>query len=264
MDFSFLTTQAIQAGQKAASYIKSRFGLIHTVEEKEGKQNIVTECDKHSEEMIISHLQKQFPSHGFLAEEGGEHNRSEEILWVIDPLDGTVNFFRGIPHFAISIAACQGTNILLGVIIHPLTGECFVAEKGKGAFSGNTKLHVSPTQDIDAALLATGFPYNANENPMKCIESLSYFLHKGNHIRRMGAASLDLAYVAAGHFDGYFETNLKPWDVAAGILLVEEAQGKISRWDGSPHPILTPSDILASNLTLHPSMIDCLQKARFS
>jgi myo-inositol-1(or 4)-monophosphatase len=238
MDFSFLTIQAIEAAKEAASYIKSQFGLIHTVEEKEGKHNIVTECDKQSEEMIISHLRKQFPSHGFLAEERGEQNRSTEMLWVIDPLDGTVNFFRGIPHFAISIAACQGTDIVLGVIMHPLTGECFVAEKGKGAFHNNKRLHVSSTEHIDAALIATGFPYNVDENPMQCIESISYFLHRGNHIRRMGAASLDLAYIAAGHFDAYFETNLKPWDVAAGILLVEEAQGKISRWDGSSHPVL--------------------------
>lgn len=264
MDFSSLTLQAIAAATCAGNYIKNHFGLVHTVETKEGKQNIVTECDKGSEEIIISHLRKQFPSSGFIAEERGSDNSHAEIVFVIDPLDGTVNFFRGIPHFAVSIAACKESTPISGVIYHPLTGECFVAEKGKGAFYQGKRIQVSTTTDVDSALLATGFPYNAHENPMRCIDALSHFLHQGNHIRRMGAAALDLAYVAAGLFDAYFETNLQPWDVAAGILLVQEAKGVISTWDNKEHPILIPSDILASNSHLHFAMIQSLHKARSS
>lgn len=264
MTFSELTNTALEAAHLAGRYLQESFGTLHTISTKEGKQNLVTECDLKSEKIILSFIRKKFPTHGFLAEEQGKENLSAEILWVIDPLDGTVNFSKDVPHFAISIAACQGTDILLGVILNPLTQELFVAEKGKGAFCNNKPLKVSQVNSLDHALLASGFPYNVDENPMQCIEVFNYFLRQGSPIRRFGAASLDLAYVAAGRFDAYFETGLSPWDVAAGILLIKEAGGSISTWNGKEHPLLERSDILASNTLLHPIMIDSLRKGKSS
>ncbi|MBS0627423.1 MAG: inositol monophosphatase, partial [Verrucomicrobia bacterium] len=207
-----------------------------------------------------SFLQKKFPTHGFLAEENSKENLSAEILWIIDPLDGTVNFSKNIPHFGISIAAIQGTKILTGIILNPLTSEVFIAEKGKGAFCNNKQIKVSSVTSLDQTILATGFPYNIHENPKHCIEKLTYFLKLGVPIRRFGAASLDLSYVAAGKFDAYFETGLHPWDVAAGILLVQEAGGSVSTWEGLDYPLLKSPDILVSNTFLHNIMKDALLK----
>lgn len=260
MIFSQLTLTALEAAQLAGKYLKTSFGTLHTISSKEGKQNLVTECDLKSEEIIVSFLQKHFPTHGFLAEEKSKENLSAKILWIIDPLDGTVNFSKDIPHFAISIAAIQGDEILLGIILHPITGDVFIAEKGKGAFCNNKQIKVSSINSLDHALLATGFPYNVHENPKHCIERLTYFLKLGIPIRRFGAASLDLAYVATGKFDAYFETGLQPWDVAAGILLVQEAGGTISTWEGLDYPLLKSPDILVSNTFLHNLMKDTLLK----
>ncbi len=262
MTFSELTLTALEAAHLAGRYLQESFGSSHTISTKEGKQNLVTECDLKSEKIILSFIRKKFPTHGFLSEEQGKENLSAKVLWVIDPLDGTVNFSNDVPHFAISIAACQGTEILLGVILNPLTQELFVAEKGKGAFCNNKPIKVSQVNNLDLALLASGFPYNVDENPNQCIEIFNYFLRQGSPIRRFGAASLDLAYVAAGRFDAYFETGLSPWDVAAGILLIKEAGGSISTWEGKEHPLLEKSDILASNTLLHPIMIDALRKGK--
>ncbi|MES2198860.1 MAG: inositol monophosphatase family protein [Chlamydiota bacterium] len=262
MTFSELTLTALEAALLAGSYLQKSFGTLHTINTKEGKQNLVTECDLKSEELILSFIRKKFPEHGFLAEEQGEENPSAKIIWVIDPLDGTVNFANDVPHFAISIAACQEGEVLSGVILNPLTQEVFIAEKDKGAFCNNKPLWVSQVKSLDHALLSTGFPYNVNENPMQCIEIFTYFLKLGTPIRRFGSAALDLAYVAAGRFDAYWETGLSPWDVAAGILLVKEAGGSISTWDGKDHPLLKRSNILASNTLLHAPMIDSLKKGQ--
>lgn len=262
MDFSDLTLTAIEAASLAGDYLRKNFGSCHTIRSKEGKQNLVTECDTHSEEMILSFIRKRFKHHGFLGEESGNDNLLAEVVWVIDPLDGTMNFAKQIPHFSVSIAACRGSEVLSGVVVHPLLQEMFVAEKGKGAFFNKTPIKVSSINTLDHALLASGFPYNVDKNPLQCIDAFSYFLHQGSPIRRLGSAALDLAYTASGRFDAYFETQLHPWDVAAGILLVQEAGGRISTWEGKPHPILEKSDILASNSYLHPTMISSIRKGR--
>ncbi len=262
MIFSELTEVAIQAASLAGKYLQSKFGTLHTVKSKEGKQNLVTECDVHAEELIVSFIRKNFPNHGFIAEEAGEDNRSAEIVWIIDPLDGTVNFARDVPHFSVSIAACQGKDILTGVVLQPIVSELFVAEKDKGAFFNQKPLRVSEIKTLDNALLATGFPYNVDQNPMECIDTLSHFLKQGSPIRRLGSAALDLSYVAAGRFDAYWETGLQPWDVAAGILLVKEAGGTVSTWEGKNHPVTKQSDILVSNTFLHPAMQESLRKGR--
>ena len=264
MDFSKMTMAAIEAALLSGEFLRRQFNTPHTITSKEGKQNLVTECDLESERLILSFLKRQFPDHGFLSEEKGGEALSSEIVWIIDPLDGTVNFARNIPIFSISIAACRGNEILLGVILQPITGELFIAEKGKGAFLNETKLQVSTVNTLDHALLATGFPYNIDQNPMLSIEIFSSFLKMGTPLRRLGSAALDLAYVAAGRFDSYWETGIHPWDIAAGILLIEEAGGLVSKWNGDKHLILERSDILASNSLLHASMIESLKKGRTS
>ena len=249
---------AIEIALQAGSFLKSRFLSPHTISEKEGKQNLVTECDLAAEEMILSFLKKKHPTHAFLAEESGGSSQSNEILWVIDPLDGTVNFARGIPDFCVSIAACKNGKPILGVIFQPMTDELFTAEKGKGAFLNKKPLQVSKVKSLDHTLIATGFPYNIHENPMNCMQIFTSFLQKGCPIRRIGSAAMDLAYLAAGRFDTYYETGIKPWDVAAGILIAEEAGGTVSSWDGSSYPILSGKEILASNSHLHATMIDAI------
>lgn len=264
MNYSIITQAAIEAAYLAGSLLKEHFGKAHTITEKEGIQNFVTECDLLSEEKILSFLTKKFPSHGIVSEERDAKNMGAETIWIVDPLDGTVNYARGIPHFSVSIAAYQKGSIITGAILHPMLGELFVAEKGKGAFLQGKKITVSQASNLSQSFLASGFPYNIHENPEHCIEIFSSFLKKGTPIRRMGSAALDLAYTAAGRFDGYWETGLKPWDVAAGILLVEEAGGLVSTWDGDKHPILESATIVAAPASLHPLMIQTLKQQRTS
>lgn len=262
MNFSELTRTAVDAALLAGAYLKEKFSGLHSIRYKEGKQNLVTESDLGSEERILSRIRKTFPNHDFLAEESGQSIGNGEVLWIIDPLDGTVNFARNIPHFSVSIAATIDGSIETGVILDPLSGELFVAEKNKGSFLGSEKLKVSTVSDLSSAILATGFPYNVEENPMRCIDTMEYFLKQGIPIRRFGSAALDLAYVAAGRFDAYWETELNPWDIAAGILLIREAGGKVSLWDGSKYDLRNRSPLLASNGSLHSIMIDSLAKGR--
>jgi len=260
LDFSQLTFVAIQAALKAGTLLKKGFGTSFEINQKEGKQNLVTEYDHASEECIISFIKSHFPDHSFLAEESGSSFAKDgNVLWIIDPLDGTVNFARGLPAFAISIAASIKQNVVSGVIYQPLLNELFVAEKGKGAYLNGLKLQVSHVSKLEEAMLATGFPYNVHENPLHCIDQFTYVLSLGIPIRRFGSAALDLAYVAAGRFDAYWEVSLHPWDMAAGKLLVEEAGGKVTHYDSSKHEVFCHKNILATNTLLHKEMTENLK-----
>lgn len=258
---SYLTFVAMQAALKAGEEIKRGFNTSFSISSKEGRQNLVTAYDKKSEHIIIDFIQKHFPSHDILAEESGSAGKADaEILWIIDPLDGTVNFAHSIPMFSISIAACRNEDILCGIVFQPMTQELFVAEKGKGAYLNGTLLGVSKESRLDQSLLATGFPYNVDEDPNHCIETFAHFTQMGYPIRRMGSAAIDLAYVAAGRFGAYWEVYLHPWDMAAGKLLVEEAGGKVTCYDGSPRSLFTYTNLLASNGIFHPFMINHLTR----
>ena len=256
IDTGKFTFVATQAALKAGELLRKGFGNNCKVHSKEGKQNLVTEYDKAAEDCIIAFLLSHFPKHRFLAEESGESGHKKgEVIWIIDPLDGTVNFAHHIPIFSISIAAAVANEIVTGVIYQPMLGELFIAQKDDGAYLNGTRLQVSSCNTHEEAIVATGFPYNIDENPLHCLETFVKISKFGIPIRRLGSAAIDLAYLAAGRFDAYWEVDLNPWDMAAGKLLVEEAGGRISRYNGTPHNIVTRGNILATNGKLHEWMV---------
>jgi len=192
--------------------------------ESKGKNDFVTEVDKNAEEIIINTIKNAYPNHAFLAEETGLSGEGD-FLWIIDPLDGTTNFLHGFPHFAVSIALQRKGVLDQAVIYDPLKQELFTASKGTGALLNNKKIRVTSKKSLDGALLGTGFPYNNEEAVTHFIKSFKAFFPNVAGVRRAGVASLDLAYVACGRLDGFWEFALKPWDVAAGALIVQEAGG---------------------------------------
>lgn len=251
IDFSQFTKTAIEAALLGGDILRKGFGSRFNITSKEGKHNLVTEYDTRSERAILSFIQKKYPSHSFLAEESGSSEFLREFRWIIDPLDGTVNFAHEIPMFAVSIALEREGTLISAVVYHPILEELFVAEKGIGAFLNGNSLSVTSVKTLEDSFLSTGFPYNLRENPYRCIEHFSSILRTGIPIRRMGVASIDLSYVAAGRFDGFFEASLGPWDCAAGILLIDEAGGKTTQWNQDPFHIDSYKPILSTNSHIH-------------
>ena len=198
-----------------------------TIDIKSTSIDLVTEIDKKSEQIIIDFIKKNYPDHSILAEESGLSATDSEYLWIIDPLDGTTNFAQGLPIFAVSIALQYKNETVLGVVYSPVLEHLFTAIKGQGAYFNGRKMHVSMKQDLKQSVLATGFPYDVAENKANNLAYFNHFLLVTRAIRRLGAAAYDVACVAAGTFDGYWEMKLSPWDVAAAILMVEEAGGTI-------------------------------------
>lgn len=250
---------AVEAAREAGKFLRQNLGKVRDVQRKLGQEkNLVTEIDKRSEEIIITILKRHFPAHDILAEESGaaSGNRSP-YKWVIDPLDGTTNFTHGFPVFCVSIGLEHEGVIECGVIYDPNFDELYTAERGKGAFLNGKRINVSRVEKLGASLLVTGFPYNIAENPAHAIEHFVNFLMKAQAVRRMGSAAIDLAYVAAGRYEGFWEVALNPWDMAAGILLVEEAGGKVTGFDGKTFSIYD-KEILATNGLVHGEMMDVL------
>lgn len=244
----------IDIAREAGNFLKERLNDDHTINYK-GVIDIVTEIDQMSEDMLISKINKKFPHHDILAEESSGTERGSEFRWIIDPLDGTTNYAHGYPVFCVSIALEQENQIILGVIYNPVTEEIFVAEKSRGAFLNGKRIFVSNNSDLSRSLLATGFPYDIRENPDNNLNYFNEMATKVQAIRRAGSAVLDLAYVAAGRFDGFWELRLKPWDTATGWLMVKEAGGTVTDIFGEDY-CLKSSHILASNGNIHDKMID--------
>lgn len=251
MEFEKITTFAIEVALKAGEILKNGYGTLFKISSKEGKHNLVTEYDLLSEKTIIQMILENYPDHHILSEESGITGKKHPYQWIVDPLDGTVNFAHNIPMFAVSIGVQKENTMIAGVVYNPIVDELFVAEKGKGAYLNNVKLKVSSTKDLDDAFVATGFPYNIKDDPDKCIERFAGILHLGIPIRRIGAAAIDLCYVAAGRFDGFWEVGLKPWDHAAGNLMIREAGGKVSTWDLEEFTVESNKPIMASNTIIH-------------
>lgn len=253
-DFSPLTLTAIQAAFNAGKILIDGFGTDYEITAKPGRQNFVTEFDKASESAIISFIRDQYPSHNFLAEESGFSIQSEdEILWIIDPLDGTTNFAHHIPLFTISIAAYHQNKGLCGVIYQPITQELFIVEKGKGAYLNEKRLQVSATKNLEEAIIIASLPYDISCIPSFNLQNLINIVQKGAVLRNLGSAALALAYIAAGKVDAFWMYNLYPWDLAAGQLLIEEAGGICSHYGDSSF-FSSPINILASNSFLHSSL----------
>ncbi len=249
--FSNITLIAIEAALQAGEILRQGFGTHFAISSKEGRHNLVTEYDHLSEKNILEFLEQNVPGSQFLAEESGGTGPKGDLIWIVDPLDGTVNFAHQIPFFSVSIAAEQKGEIVSGVVYQPIFHELFVAEIGKGAFLNGQKIHTSPVKTLEKSILATGFPYNLAENPFHCIDHFIDILRLGIPIRRMGSAAIDMAYTAAGRFEGFFEVELGPWDCAAGKLLIEEAGGQITTWDQKPFDIRSRGPIFASNGHIH-------------
>src|SRR5690348_4460123 len=251
---------AVRAAKAAGAILKDGIGKLHDIRYKEGEYNVVTEVDTLAEKTIIDMIKSEHPDHTFLAEESGASQEQSNHRWIIDPLDGTVNYAHGLPIFCVSIALEVNGEITTGVIYHPILDELFTVEKGKGAFLNGNKISVSSEKDFSKTLLVTGFPYNARENPDHCIDHFVNFLKRGRPVRRLGSAALDLAYVASGRLDGFWEVSLNPWDVAAGSLLLTEAGGTITNMQGEPWNIYTPS-LIASNGKIHGEMLKTILQA---
>jgi len=244
---------AINSGEWLRRNLERRWRVDY-----KGVVNLVTDCDRRSQEIILSRLERAFPEHGWLAEEDKSRPAGEDgYRWLVDPLDGTTNFTHHFPIFCVSIALERAGEILLGVVYDPMRREIFQAIRGQGAYLNGKRIKVSKTALLNRSLLATGFPYDLRESPVNNLIHFENFLFRCQAIRRCGAAALDLSYVACGRFDGFWELKLNPWDVAAGALLVQEAGGQVSHFQGQEFN-LNSSDIVASNGFIHRAMLRVL------
>ncbi len=244
-------------GSAAATHIAKNFLGDFGYDEK-SPSDLVTEVDIYCEELICSGIRKTYPQHGIVAEEGNSFEGSTEWRWIIDPLDGTNNFASGYPMVAVSIALEFEGEIVMGIVDDAIHGETFWAQKGEGAFSNRGKLGVSHTDALKRAMVSTGFPYDKHNSDIDNLGNWNRVTKAVRGIRRGGSAALDLCYVAAGRFDAFWELKLKPWDTAAGILIITEAGGKVSRFDGSPYSI-DDIDIIASNGSIHDELAALLK-----
>ena len=222
-----------------------------------GDKDLVTEVDRDSERLIVAHLLSHFPDHMILAEEGEYPRTGSSCRWIIDPVDGTTNYAHGFPWFCVSIALESAGELLAGVIYNPMNDELFTATKGGGAYLNGRRLSVSARSPLRDTLLGTGFPYDCATDPANNFANFIAFQKAARGIRRAGAAALDLAYVAAGRLDGFWELKLKPWDVAAGVLMIREAGGMVSTFDGSAYDV-SSHHIVASNGLIHGEMVAML------
>jgi len=254
-----MVTKIISIAKEAGNIIREGFGKNVAIEWKTDATNIVTEIDKRAEEIIINFISKEFPGHSILAEESGRKDGRSEYRWVIDPLDGTTNFAHGLPIFAVSIGLQKNDEIIAGVIYDVMNDVAYSAELGSGAFANWRKISVNQNSVLLESLLVTGFPYDIAENPDKTVEKFNAFLGKSRAVRRLGSAAIDLCYVAKGVFEGFWEVNLSPWDICAGILLVQEAGGLVTDFQNNPVDIFS-NQILATNGNVHKKMLDILQK----
>lgn len=251
--------EAASAAARAAGALqKERLWSDFSVDFK-GEVDLVTEVDRGCEELILARLKVAYPDHGFLAEESACQGGSAPYRWIVDPLDGTTNYAHGFPWFCVSIALEHEGQVILGVIYHCMMDELFSAVKGEGAYLNGERIRVSGRLPLRRSLLATGFPYDRTRDNENNFQNFIEFQLAARAVRRAGAAALDLAYVAAGRLDGFWECKLKPWDVAAGSLLVLEAGGEVTNHQGLPYGVYDHR-ILASNGAIHREMLEVLQK----
>ena len=245
-----------RAARSAGAVLKQKIGKVHDIIKK-GEIDLVTEADLAAEEIILKMLRNHFPKDNILSEEAGARDVSSVRTWIVDPLDGTTNFAHGFPFFAVSIALEIEKEIVLGIVYNPFMGEFFEAQKGQGAFLNDSPIHVSDARNLNESLLATGFPYDIRERSNRIFERFKAMVVSCQGVRRGGSAAVDMCYVAAGRLDGHWEENLKPWDTAAGVVIVSEAGGRLSTFDGQP---FTPyqKSVIACTPMIHGDMVEAL------
>jgi myo-inositol-1(or 4)-monophosphatase len=251
---------AIAAAWEAGHMLRENLSASREINYK-GQVDLVTNFDKRSQRMIYKRLSDIFPEHGFLAEEGLEQKGDGNFRWVFDPLDGTTNYAHRFPVFSVSIALERKGQILCGVVYDPMREETFSGIKDKGAYLNGDKIRVSDVDDLDRSLLATGFPYDLRESKENNFDHFNNFLTRAQAIRRCGSAAIDLCYVACGRFDGFWELKLKPWDVAAAALIVLEAGGHLSDFQGQEFSIYS-RETLGTNRLIHQQMLDVLRMGK--
>jgi myo-inositol-1(or 4)-monophosphatase len=251
---------ATQVARDAGNVLVQRLGTAKVT--TKGDINLVTEADIAAENLIIERIRSYYPQHGILAEESGEAvlvgGKRSEWKWIIDPLDGTTNYAHGYPCFAVSIGLEHNGELEIGVVYDPMRDEMFAAERGLGATLNDRKIRVSSVEELNSAMLCTGFPYNVRERPDFARDFVNFTM-AAQAVRRDGSAALDLAYVACGRFDGFWENGLSPWDIAAGALLIQEARGRVTNFNNEPLNIYTEK-VLATNGLVHDAMLKVLRK----
>lgn len=242
---------ATEIAREAGALVASRYDQGHEEDQKGHAHNLVTEADRASEALIVDRLRARFPAHGIRAEEGsGSEAPPGGVIWVVDPLDGTNNFAHGLPIFAVTLAAMAGETVLAGVTYDPLRDELFAARLGGGAWLNGRRMAVSKREQLEASIVATGFPYDKASNPDNNLAQFAAVTPRVRGIRRLGSAALDLAYVAAGRMEAYWERGTYAWDVAAGVLMVQEAGGKVTDYAGRPARV-DGGQFLATNARIH-------------
>ena len=260
MLYSALINVMVKAARRAGRSLKRDLGEIeHLQVSLKGPANFVTLADKRAEEMLYTDLAKARPGYGFIGEEGGTREGADKShTWIVDPLDGTTNFLHGIPQFAISIGLQREGTIIAGVIYNPANDELYIAERGKGAFLNDQRLRVSGRRQLNECVVACGLPHIGRGDHELALKEMAALQNKVAGFRRFGAASLDLAFVAAGRLDGYWERNLQPWDIAAGQIMVREAGGTISGMEGSDDPLKT-GHVICGNEFVHGELVKILK-----
>jgi len=255
--------EIIQWAKEAGQILRSGYGQIHQVTNK-SSIDLVTEIDQQSEDFLTERILQKYPHHTIVGEENGVQNgHTADLIWYIDPLDGTSNYVHGLPIFSVSIAFSRDGKTQLGVVYDPILDECFSAERGGGAFLNGQPIQTAPTEDLINAMLVTGFPYDVHQSRTNIAEFTNFVL-RAQAIRRLGSAALDICYVANGRLDGYWEFKLKPWDVAAGILILEEAGGMVSQMDGAAIQLTPFLNLVAANPVLHTKMVEILEMSAHS
>lgn len=256
MKLDKITIAVAELTKTVGEYISGQVGAISDINiEHKGLHDLVTFVDKESEAQLVSGLSKIFPDAGFIAEENQSLKKHPENNWIIDPLDGTTNYIHQVPVFSISVALTLGNSLAIGVVYEINRKECFYAWKNAGAYLNGSKIKVSNTQNLDNALLATGFPYSDFTLLDQYLGLFRELMTSSRGIRRLGSAAVDLAYVACGRFDAFFEYSLNPWDVAAGAFIVKEAGGKVTDFENGDN-FIEGRQIFASNNALHANLIE--------
>ena len=256
-----LKTTLLEAARAGAGEIMRFFNREFTISNKEGVNNLVTEADHASEKAIFEVIRKNYPDHFILSEETGELKKDSEYKWIIDPIDGTVNFAHGIPLNCVSIGVEHLGEIVMAVVYNPHLNELFFAEKGKGATLNDKPIRVSKQNDILKACMVTGFPYTYINMPNGPLEIFDRFIRKGIPVRRLGSAAIDLCWVACGRFDAFYEHKLEAWDSAAGFLIVEEAGGKVTDFTGGKFSVYQHR-VLATNGLIHDDMLGVIRNEK--